>query len=254
MLNKFKIKNTVKVVLFAGLTFLAIGFVGKKQQDKVIKNIDIRIDNPYDSYFIDQNDLMNLITENGTQNIRGTGFNELPLKEIEKRVKQHRFVQRAEVYKDLQGNLVVNAYQSVAIARVVQTDGPDAYISNAGKILPVSDKFTARVMVIGGDYTKKLVRNDLTNDSTSNKIFDLLKFILADDFWSIQVAQLDIDRNGEITFYPQVGKQLIEFGKAEDIEVKFKKLEIFYKEILPEKGWNAYSRVNLKFNDQIICE
>lgn len=254
MFNKLKIKKTVKVVLFAGLIFLAIGFVGRKQHEKLIKNIVIRIDNPYDSYFIDQNDLMNLITENGTQNIRGAGFTELPLKEIEKRVKQHRFVQRAEVYKDLQGNLVVNAYQTVAIARVVQTDGPDAYISNVGKILPVSDKFTARVMVIGGEYTKKLVRNDLTNDSTSNEIFNLLKFILADDFWSIQVAQLDIDRNGEITFYPQVGKQLIEFGKAEDIETKFRKLDIFYKEILPEKGWNAYSRVNLKFNNQIICE
>lgn len=236
------------------VTFLAIGFVGKKQHEKIINKIDIRIDNPYESYFIDKNDLMNLITENGTENITGKGFDELSLKEIEKRVNRHRFVQRAEVFKDLRGNLVVNAYQTVAIARVVQTDGPDAYISDKGNILPVSDKFTPRVIIIGGDYTRKLVRSDLTKDTTSAKIFDLIKFIQADEFWNAQVAQLDINRKGEITFYPQVGNQLIEFGKAEDIEKKFKKLDIFYKEILPRKGWDAYSRVNLKYKDQIICE
>jgi cell division protein FtsQ len=54
--------------------------------------------------------------------------------------------------------------------------------------------------------------------------------------------------------FPQVGGQLIEFGKPENLELKFKKLRIFYKEILPEKGWNAYERVNLEYEGQIIAE
>ncbi len=249
-----KVKKGAKVFGFVAFTFLAIGFVGKRQNDKLIKNIDIRIDNPFNNYFIDRNDLMNLITENGAEGITGVPFNELRLKEIENRVKSHRFVQNAEVFKDLQGNLVVNAYQTVAVARVVQTDGPDAYISDQGEILPVSDKYTARVMVVGGPFTKKLVTKDLKKDTTSNKIFQLIEYIGNDPFWSAQIAQIDIDNKGDITFYPQVGSQLIEFGKPEDIESKFRKLNIFYSQILPKKGWNAYKRVNLKFKDQIICE
>lgn len=251
---KNSIKSGLKILSFVAITFMAIGFVGKRQNDKLIQNIDIRIDNRLNNYFIDRNELMNLITENGAENITGLRFNELPLKEIESRVKRHRFVQNAEVFKDLQGNLVVNAYQTVAMARVVQTDGPDAYISDQGRILPVSDKFTARVMIVGGAYSKKLVTRDLTTDSTSNKIFELLKFIEQDPFWSVQIAQIDIDKGGNISFYPQVGNQFIEFGKPEDIENKFKKLGIFYSKILPKKGWNAYKKVNLKFKDQIICE
>jgi cell division protein FtsQ len=54
--------------------------------------------------------------------------------------------------------------------------------------------------------------------------------------------------------YPQVGKQYIEFGKAEQIEEKFSKLTIFYQKILPFKGWNTYKRVNLKYFNQIVCE
>ena len=251
---KNSIKSGLKILAFVAITFIAIGFVGKRQNDKLIQKIDIRIDTRLNNYFIDRNELMNLITENGAENITGLRFNELPLKEIETRVKRHRFVQNAEVFKDLQGNLVVNAYQTVAMARVVQRDGPDAYISDQGRILPVSDKFTARVMIVGGDYSKKLVTRDLTTDSTSNKIFKLLKFIEQYPFWSVQIAQIDIDKAGNISFYPQVGNQFIEFGKPVDIENKFKKLGIFYSKILPKKGWNAYKKVNLKFKDQIICE
>ena len=252
--SKIKIRSGLKVALFALVLFSAIGFVGKKQHDKVCTNIDIRIDTDYDNYFIDRQDVMNLITHNGTENITGVPFNDLKLKEIENRVKSHHFVEKAEVFKDLQGNLVINTFQSTPIARVVQSDGPDAYISDRGHVIPVSEKFTARVMVITGDYTRKLVKQALLKDSETQKIFDLLQFIKDDEFWNKQIVELDIDNKANITFFPQIGKQQIEFGKAEDIERKFKKLQILYKQILPQKGWNTYEKVNLKFNNQIICE
>ena len=63
-----------------------------------------------------------------------------------------------------------------------------------------------------------------------------------------------IDRHGDIILYPQVTRQLIEFGKAEHFEEKFRKLRYFYTKILPSKGWNHYARVNVEFEHQIICE
>lgn len=249
-----KVLKVVRIALLPLVFLSAIGFVGKQQNGKIITKIDIDIDNHYDSYFIDENDIMNMITENGNKKLIGTPFSQLNLKEIEVNVSQHKFVQNAEVYKDLQGTLVVNVEQSVPIARVVQTDGPDAYISDRGHVLPVSEKFTARVIVVGGEYTPELVKKDLPLDSASFKIFDLLQYIEKDKFWKTQIAQLDIDKTGDITLYPQVGKQIIEFGKAEDVHEKFNKLNIFYKQILPQKGWNAYERVNLKFKNQIVCE
>jgi cell division protein FtsQ len=54
--------------------------------------------------------------------------------------------------------------------------------------------------------------------------------------------------------YQQVGKEVIDFGKPEMIESKFEKIAIFYEEILPSKGWNTYSRVCVKFKNQIVCE
>lgn len=82
----------------------------------------------------------------------------------------------------------------------------------------------------------------------------LIDKIREHEFWHAQIAQLDIDNKSRITFFPQVGDEKIEFGKPEDLDVKFKKLMIFYKEILPRIGWNKYNRINLEYEGQIITE
>jgi cell division protein FtsQ len=88
----------------------------------------------------------------------------------------------------------------------------------------------------------------------SKNILQLITNIRKDEFWNAQIAQLDIDSKARITMFPQVGDEKIEFGKPVDMDVKFKKLMIFYKEILPRTGWNKYDRVNLEYEGQIITE
>ena len=60
-----------------------------------------------------------------------------------------------------------------------------------------------------------------------------------------------------IKAFPKLGliktKQKIYFGNTDNMDNKFKKLELFYKNILPTKGWNYYESVNLKFKNQIVC-
>ena len=82
----------------------------------------------------------------------------------------------------------------------------------------------------------------------------MITFISEEPFWKAQIAQMDINGRGEIMIYPQVTGQLVEFGTAENFELKFKKLMVFYKEVLPQKGWTRYQRVNLKYEGQVIAE
>jgi cell division protein FtsQ len=83
---------------------------------------------------------------------------------------------------------------------------------------------------------------------------NLIKTLREDEFWSAQIAQIDIDSKGKITLLPQVGDVKVEFGKPVDEKTKLKKLMIFYKEILPRVGWNKYKRVNLEFDGQLVAE
>ena len=249
-----KISGGIKIGAAVALLLLTIGFVEKQQSTLRCEEIVVDITGQDGNRFIDKNDLIALANNNGTNTVVGSAFTDLSLKQIEDRVQSNKFVKNVQVFKDLEGRLIIEAEQSKPIARVVQSDGPDAYVSVDGRVLPVSSKFTARVPLISGSYTKELVKNDLVDEEGVHPVFELLNFVRNDDFWQAQIAQIDIASNGNITLYPQIGKQYVEFGKAENIEDKFKRLMIFYKKILPQKGWNTYSRVNLKYKDQIICE
>ena len=46
---------------------------------------------------------------------------------------------------------------------------------------------------------------------------------------------------------------LVYLGKLENFEDKLARLKEFYKKGLNRVGWNKYSRINLEFNNQIIC-
>ncbi len=189
------------------------------------------------------------------ENLKGATLDRLNLKEIETKIKSNHFVQDAELYSDLKGNLIVKATLRRPIARIVRNDGPDGYIAEDGTIVPVSDKFTTRVILISGSFSRLLLQSENLNKSVEGKqLLEMLSIIREDEFWRAQIAQLDIDNHVRVNMFPQVGGQLIEFGKPENLELKFKKLRIFYKEILPQQGWSAYERINLEYEGQIIAE
>jgi cell division protein FtsQ len=110
-------------------------------------------------------------------------------------------------------------------------------------------------MLVSGAYVPQILKQDnMREKEGTQKIFELINTIREDEFWNAQIAQLDVDKKCNVTLFPQVGDEKIEFGKPEHMEEKFKKMMIFYKEILPRTGWNKYHRVNLEYEGQIVTE
>jgi cell division protein FtsQ len=250
----FNIKRELKITAILAVVFGLIAFSEKKQGTVSVKDIVIKIENIEGNQFIDESDIIDLM-QLDEENLKGASLDKLNLKQIETRIKMNRFVKDAELYSDLKGNLVVKATLRRPVARLVRNDGPDGYIAEDGTVMPVSDKFTTRVVLISGSYIRGLLQlENLNKTEETKKLMTMLDMIREDDFWRAQIAQLDIDSKGHINIMPQIGGQLIEFGVADNLETKFKKMKIFYKEILPQRGWNTYKRVNLEYEGQIIAE
>lgn len=251
---KLNIRKEIKVATsLLAISFL-IAFSERKQGGSVCKDIVIELDNLHENHFLDEADVMRLVEGSG-QSIKGVGIDRIDLKTIENKIKYDKHILDAELFGDLKGNLIVNVELRRPIARIVQSDAPDAYIAEDGVIMPVSEKYSSRVILISGPFVKQLLEEeDLTKSEEGLQLKEMIEFINEDDFWKAQIAQLDINGSGKITIYPQVTGQRVEFGKAENYEMKFKKLMIFYKEILPQRGWTKYERVNLEYEGQIIAE
>src|SRR5882762_7572720 len=251
---KLNIRTEVKVAAaLVGISFL-IAFGERKQGGSVCKDVVIVLDNLHENHFLDEADVMKLV-ENSGQAVKGTGIDRIKLKEIESKLKIDKHIQDAQLFGDLKGNLIVNVELRRPMARIVQQDAPDAYIADDGVIMPVSEKYTSRVMLLSGSMMKKLLEiGDLNKADEGKQILEMIRFINDERFWKAQVAQMDIDEGARIVIYPKVTGQKVEFGKAIDIENKFRKLMIFYKKILPQRGWTKYERVNLEYEGQVIAE
>ena len=251
---KLNIKKEIQVAAALIGVCCLIAFSERKQGSWICHNIVIDLDNDAENHFLDEADVLRLVGT-GHSTLIGTNINSIDLKALEKKLKYDRHILDAELYGDLKGNLIVEVELRRPIARIVREDAPDAYIAEDGMIMSVSEKYTSRVVLISGPFTSKLVAaGNMYQLEEGKQIMEMMDFINDEPFWKSQVAQMDIDNSGDITIYPQVTGQRIEFGKPEMVEDKFRKLMIFYKEILPTKGWTKYERVNLKYEGQIVAE
>ena len=251
---KFNIKRELKIGAALAVLFFFIAFSERKQREVAVADILIKVENLQENHFMDEGDVMKLM-QLDQENLKGASLGRLNMKALEKKIKANRFVADAELYSDLKGNLIVKTTLRRPIARLVRNDGPDGYIAEDGTIMPVSEKYTARVVVISGAFARQLLQEEnVKNVEHGADFMNLLEMIRDDNFWRAQIAQLDVDSKMKVTMLPQVGNQNIEFGRPENMDVKFRKLRIFYKEILPQMGWNKYHRVNLEYEGQIIAE
>jgi cell division protein FtsQ len=251
---KLSIRREIKVaVALIGVSFL-IAFGERKQSGALCKDIVVELDNLRENHFMDEADVLKLVESSG-QSIKGVSLKRINLSIIESKLKYDKHILDADLYGDLKGNLVVDVELRRPIARIVQADAPDAYVSEDGVIMPVSEKYTSRVVLISGAFVKNLLESgDLNKTDEGKQLLEMIEFINEDKFWRAQVAQLDINSAGKVFIFPQVTGQRVEFGKPENIETKFKKLMIFYKDILPQRGWTRYERVNLEYEGQVIAE
>ncbi|MFD2245653.1 cell division protein FtsQ/DivIB [Pontibacter ruber] len=250
------LNSKIKSLIFAGCSIIATGalagFASSRQDEKSCEKVSIKIDNEYNNYFIGDKEVKDLLTREGERKLEGLPNRSIDLKNLEKRIEAHSFVKEAEVFRGLDGNIHVSVKQNRPIARIIRQD-QDVYIDAEGNILPLSDRYTARVIPITKSASLKLDKV-FFQDSTGQAYLSLLRFVEDDPFWKAQLAQMHIDGKGRVSFMPQVGEHTIEFGKPARVEQKFKKLMIFYKEVLPVMGWEKYKRVNVEYEDQIICE
>ena len=233
----------IKYLFFFLLTFglIFVSFVYKKENNIIF---DISSENRFlnsEEIFDLTNDIIN-------------DSSIIDLNYLEEKIKSNKFIKDIEIYNNLNNVVNININQFKPYARLINNIGDDYYIDKNGEIFPVSNKYSERVLLIFfKNYNNIDKEKNINFFRNGNEIFKLINYINSNDFYKRQISQINILKDGEIIMIPQITKQKIYFGNTDNMEIKFKKLELFYKNILPTKGWNYYESVNLKFKNQIVC-
>ncbi len=249
---------TVRNLLVALTCLLGLGgmavFAALRQAQRPVQTIVVDVANDFNNYFISERGVTALLTDGGKEPIIGTLPPGPRLRELENRLRRHPFVRDAQVYRDLSGDLHADVHQNRPIARLVHADNRlDCYIDAAGARLPLSPLYTARVATVsraGGGA----LPTTFFQDSTSRGYLEFIRYVDEHPFWRAQVAEVFVEAGGKLSFTQQVGDQRVEFGPPVAIAEKFGKLMVFYRQIPSVLGWDTYRRVNVEYQNQIICE
>lgn len=254
----FNKKNIIKfftallwLVVGAGCVTLLISAVRSKET-KVCKGVEINITGVSNTFFIDKTDVYNIIKNFGGDSTQKKALASIDLGRIEKALEKDVWVKNAELYFDNNNFLKVSVEEREPIARLFTTTGSTFYIDSSCMMLPLSDKFSARLPVFTG-FTSDAKILSQKDSSLLSSVKNISIKILADTFLMAMIDQIDIDANRSFELVPKLGKQRIVFGDATDADTKFTKLKLFYKDVITQSGWNRYSVINLQYKNQVVA-
>ena len=145
--------------------------------------------------------------------------------------------------------LHVSVTEREPIARIFTLTGKSFYVDDSGKMMPLSDKLSARVPVFTGFPGKVISKRDslLLNDVRSTAVL-----ILHDPFWMSQVSQIDITSERTFEMIPVVGNHTVLLGDGANMQQKFHRLFVFYKNVLSQTGFDKYKAINVQYAGQVI--
>jgi len=237
--------------VMTGFVILLVAANNVKDESKC-KKIVVKFEGKDDNFFIESKDIKALITKDKSINPVGKPIGSINVAQLEKLIDTDPWVKNSELYFDNQQQLNIKIQQREPVARVFTFSGNSFYLDETGERIPVSTRYAAKVPVFTGFPTdaEKLQRAD---SLLTAQIVDLGTYINGNPFWAAQVEQLMITPDHKFEFIPQLGDHVIAIGDGTDIDKKFTKLLAFYKEGLNKVGWNNYSRINVAFEDQVVC-
>lgn len=232
-------------ILLVVAAYLAVAFtlLNRQPAGRVCQNVKIVVEDSTSNCFITSADVERLLKKNRMYPI-GQLTDSIRCKNIEQVLEQNSFIETAECFKTPAGGICVYITQRFPILRVMPHDGTSYYIDDKGLSMP------------GGGHAAHLpvATGYIDRSMAEGMLYKLAVLLRDDEFWCRQVEQINVTSEGEIELVPRVGDHILFLGKPVRIEKKLERIRAFYTEGLNRIGWNKYSRINVEFDNQIICK
>lgn len=253
-LSRKKITRFIAATLWIGAGIALVVFLiaaMRKRDDKTCKGLNIEIMDVKNNLFADKNDIRGMLTHIMPE-IKGRSLAEFNLQEMEKTLEGNVWVKDAELFFDNNEMLRVKVWEREPMARIFTTGGKSYYLDKDFVRLALSTKFSARVPVFTGCPLDKTKWNS-ADSLLLQQVKTISEFVTTNEFWMAQVAQVNYNDKKQFELIPTVGNHVIVLGDGKDLEAKFNKLYIFYKEVLAKAGWNLYTAIDIQYKGQVVA-
>ena len=226
------------IVLLAFVAFLFV-FTANRNLSRKVSSPNVRFVGE-DNLFITNETVSKLLIQNH-EGVKNVTKETLDLNKLENALKSNPMIKTAEVYVAVNGSLNAKIDQKVPIARV--NTNASYYIDDEGFYMPLSSNYSARVPLVTG-YIEK---DNLTN------VFKVATKIKNDVFLKKHVIEIHQRRDEVIQLRLRQCDFLVQLGDVSFLDKKINNLKAFYQKSFKEKTLDHYSKINLQFENQVVC-
>jgi cell division protein FtsQ len=239
------------IILGVGLLTLLVAAMHTKNA-KPCTDVVISFKNQGEVLYTGKWAISGMLDEKGISVLKGKPIKSFNLKSMEDRLERDPWIHNAELFFDNKRVLKVIIEENQPIARVFTLKGNSFYIDSNLQRLPLNSRYTPRLPVFTGFPGERYPfkgKDSLLMDEIKN----MAMFISQDSFWMAQIDQCDINAQRKFELVPKMGDHLIHFGNGKNIPERFRKLTIFYQQVLAKTGFNTYKDINVEFEGQVVA-
>lgn len=174
----------------------------------------------------------------------GKPFKEINTLAIRDTILNNKLIESADVFITSKSTIVATVRQREPVLRVISDMKGSFYVDKDRKIMPVSSSFAVYVPIATGAIDEEFAQNEL---------YDFAMFLRNNPSWDAWFEQIVVKKDNEVELIPRAGDFRIIIGNLDDYPSKLNKFVRFVDGGLNVVGWNRYSAINLKYDNQVVC-
>lgn len=236
MKNKYRIlKILVTLIVFGFLLHFSLKRFGQKKitEDMVAVKLN---EASTAVYFIDEKDIKSIVEkENPSGKVGG-----IDIPKLEKRIREIPAVDSANVYLNLNGNLNLDIKQRVPAFRLKKGD-KDFYVDENGVEFPTYRNYSHKCRLVSGNVKPE----------EYPQLIELIKKIENDDFSKKYFVGVQ-KYMGDYQLLTSDGIFKVELGSLDNLDFKMNGFKAFVEKFLVYQDLEKYTKVSLKYNNQIV--
>ena len=247
------------ILLFATLWVVTAGMSSRNLRARTCQGkgmLDMMVTDSLERHFVAKEDVEQWLDKE-YRAYAGLPLDSVDLNRIEQIISRHSAVRDCQAWLTDDGILHVQLSQRQPVVRF--DDGSNGYYADAeGFIFPLQSRGSVDVPVIRGHLPLAIPRGfkgspeDPAQQAWLARMLALIQY-MDGTVWADDIAGITVDAKGDLILTPREGKETFIFGEAVRIPQKFKLMAAYYQSVVPCKGKDYYTHVDLRFRDQLVC-
>ena len=213
-----------------------------KSRGEKCTGIEVQVINADSTSFVTPQGVLNDLKGQGIKLV-GKRMGDINASEIEEALRLSPYLENADIVKCQDGKILIRVSQLVPVFRVFD-GGSSYYVNRAGKHMSATNYYHSDVPVVQGHFTRKFPPTHL---------LPLIDYVENDSLLHSLVTMYIVRDTNNIILVPSISGHVVNIGNVSGLDNKFAKLKLFYREVMPQRGWNTFDTISVKWNHQVVA-